>query len=281
MKRVWSPLKHDKTGTQFRNIAKVLSLQGRTLNKHEDRLAQYSAIQTSTSVITLIFSVITTGLLIYIAYIQYRSTERQTTLEYAKISPQFVANIITANSKITQSVNNKLPTEVYVKLSRGDAVVTSLQVTQDFRVSHIVMTDGKNIDSRNTCIVRSDNYFSVNLGQLKALATESFRPLINDPIFVYPKETDFYIVAPVQTWVKIEYTDVFGVEQETVLTGSSGFLNRAPLGEFKQSNVYGTVEVPVSRQSGQFPTLWGKPYYSGDDAECTHVVKNRALFSRY
>lgn len=114
----------------------VLRKEAAALEEHEKRIANHTAIQSWTAIISLAMSVITTIALIFIAYSQYRVSERQVALEYAKSAPQFYAQVEQRFGEgeygITRGV--RLPVSIALRLVHGDITLKDISVMQEIAI---------------------------------------------------------------------------------------------------------------------------------------------------
>jgi hypothetical protein len=262
---------------RFEPIEVQISRQTRAIERHEGLIARHTAIQSWTNILTLVFSVITTCLLIYVANSQYEASERQVELEYAKVAPQFSVGMELFGTETSPAIENKVPSKLSIRLTRGEGVISRVEATQDFRVSILKIDSGDSSDS--SCLVRTNNYFYFNDNYTDAVAAPSINRIAGDPAFFYPKLHDnFYIIAPEKTWVKIFYIDIFGKERSLIFSGSGNRLSQVPSNDLSRNSLYEIFDAKfLSRDSGKFPEFWERPKSNPETDGCRYILKESPL----
>jgi hypothetical protein len=216
----WLRRNNGKSTIPRRQIVGALERQSHLLEKHEKRSADHNAIQTYVAILSLIMSFFTTFALGYISYIQYKSSERQVILEYAKVEPHFLVTSVGKNQ--TTYYGNKLsyfPNKLKISIQSGDAQIESVDIKKDM---YIRIIDKNN--KHHICIIRVDNYFSdmqsedpFSANQLITKIQSSFKPDLPNG--------DFVLISPSNTWINIKFLDLFGKERTTLLTDGDQILD--------------------------------------------------------
>lgn len=114
------------------------------LEQHEKKIAEHTSIQTRIAWLQLFFGVVTTGLLIYVALLQFEAADRQATiadqqskLEYAKVAPQFSADSGTWRTATSEAVENKFPKDLSIRIQRGEASLERVNVVQELQLARL------------------------------------------------------------------------------------------------------------------------------------------------
>ncbi|WP_140851714.1 hypothetical protein [Sphingomonas glacialis] len=141
-----------------------ISRQTDVIEEHERSIAWHTAVQSWTNIISLVFGVITTALLVYLTYQQINinleqsdSAKKQVALEYAKVSPQFGVKMAFFPPAKDVSPKEYFPKSISIRLLRGDATINNVLVSQDIGVGYVPVA-GK-MRNQSNCKVRIQNYF--------------------------------------------------------------------------------------------------------------------------
>lgn len=231
-----------------------LARQARVLEAHEKRVADHTALQSSTAIVGLIVSILTTVVLIWVAYQQYRTADRQVRLEYAKVEPSFTVSVEVAPN--TTYVNNAvavfdLPRRVRVIASRGDAVVEKVEFEQD--VGGYVSNLRDVVTNRDRCNLTVENLFSSTNGGLEAVLSPEFSRKISGSSFRGPLSR--YIGLHMDAlWVEITYRDVFNETRKVLLKHEDGLTSVIASG--KKDHIFGPPYHVLFNSSGRGGNLF-------------------------
>ena len=225
------------------------------LEKHEKQIARHTAIQSQIAGWQLFIGAATTAALIYLAYQQYLSAERQVTLEYAKVAPQFEVNSVLFPTEKSSAVDRSFPKDINLRIRRGEAVVNNVQIIQEIYLSRLI-TGKSSQDS--TCIFRISNYLENRIGSTTEFSVSSAAkrfPL--DPVWHQDRQMrDFVIFNPQNTLVKIDYSDIFTEKRTVRFTGFDGKFDQIPSGDFGKPSIYETVDVQMEDQPIRVPGIF-------------------------
>lgn len=227
-------------------IINELHQQSCALEKHERQIAQHTALQTYIAGWQMFIGVITTLVLIYITYQQYNAAERQVTLEYAKVAPQFIITMDFQNTELDNPRDNKFPRNLKIRLERGDATITSVEILQDISVSALLYSNKKSEHLR--CVMRVSNYFKQSPGSsTDFINSNAARRIPLDPSWLDSKTdlTKFDIIEASGTLVKIDFIDILGNRRTVKFSGSKSLLQQIPSGDFARSSTYETVATEI------------------------------------
>jgi hypothetical protein len=195
----------------------VLRKQAEVLEEHEKRIANHTAIQSWTAIISLAMSVITTIALIFIAYSQYQVSQRQVELEYAKSAPQFYASVSMRRGTADWGISTglELPTDVSLRLVHGDITIKSISVVQEV---HIRRThDTRLTDTPISCAITFGSWFQLGPDQLEDQADQEVFKFFPNLNFTAADGKPAYIdKGPTRIFVK--YDDLFGKEHLDVVS---------------------------------------------------------------
>ena len=195
----------------------VLRNQAAALEEHEKRIANHTAIQSWTAIISLAMSVITTIALIFIAYSQYQVSQRQVDLEYAKSAPQFYARINTRRGEAEWGLVSglELPTDLSLRLVHVDITIKSVSVIQEI---HIRRThDVRLTDTPIACAITFGSWFDLAPDKLEDQADQQAFKLLPSLSFTAADGRPAYLdKGPTRIFVK--YDDLFGKEHVDVVT---------------------------------------------------------------
>jgi hypothetical protein len=272
---------------RFEPLEIQISRQTDAIEKHEKIISDHAKIQSFTNILTLVFSVVTTAALIYIAYQQYNVSqwqtelaERQTSLEYAKVAPQFLVVMETFPTVTSGAIENKVPQSLIVRVKRGEGVIQRIQVYQDFLVSGIFRKQSEIVHAN--CQIRSNNYFRVAEDLSKADASPSINKIAIDPVFHYPDiGGDFFLIKPQGTYAVIEYEDVFGDTQKQVFSGTAGHLQKLPKPQLPQDGLYEIVEAGFLRgNADRFPAYFDGRGVKPKSDGCKIILQKSAVSLR-
>ncbi len=236
-------------------VLSQLHQQSCVLEKHEEKIARHTSIQTKVAWLQLLFGVITTGLLIYVAILQFQAADRQATiadrqakLEYAKVAPQFTARSNQYTAQNGTADRNSFPKSLEIRILRGEAALESISPVQELRVSRIARV-------HNTCVLRIGNYFKPKPGNIiDFVTTPAFERISADPAWFQDRaHDDFVIVSPENTLATIKYKDVFGEIRTKRYFGANGIIEEIPSGDFPKSSIYETIDVNFFGNSIRVP----------------------------
>lgn len=245
-----------------------LHQQSCALERHEEKIAKHTAIQSKIAISQLLFGAITTGLLIYVAILQFEAADRQATiadrqskLEYAKVAPQFIAKSDLLDTTRNPSVTKSFPKNVSIRILRGEAALERVTIRQEITISRV-------LDKQYVCILRLSNYFDKSPGNITDfLSNKIFKKIASDPAFFQNENDDFLIISPENTQLIIEFRDLFGESRSKKLTGVNGVLTELPSGNFVRSSLYETVDAELVgdefRVPGSFRLKGGLPETAG------------------
>jgi hypothetical protein len=237
-----------KIGDLDLRLLSQLHQQSCTLEQHEKQIAHHTSIQTRIAWIQLFFGVVTTALLIYVAVLQFQAADRQATiadrqasLEYAKVAPQFTVVETLYDTKKDESVTNSFPQEIGIRILRGEGVLQSVMVSQEINISRV-------LDDNFDCIVRISNYFQTKPGNITDLNSSiEFQKIASSPEwFQDERRRDFLIFNPKNTLVEVEYKDLFAKTRTKRFSGVNGKLTEIPSGDFSRSDLYETVNAAIT-----------------------------------
>jgi hypothetical protein len=215
-----------------------------------------------------LFGVITTGLLIYVAVLQFEAADRQATiadrqskLEYAKVAPQFIAKSDLLDTARNASVTKSFPKNVSIRILRGEAALERVTIRQEIQISRL-------LDKQYTCILRLPNYFGREPGNITDFSSNKiFKKIASDPAFFQNGNDDFLVVSPESTLLVIEFRDLFGESRSKKFTGVNGLITELPSGDFVRSSIYETVDAELVgtgfRAPGSFKLKGGPPATAG------------------
>lgn len=204
-----------------------LTRQSRVLEQHEKRVADHTALQSGTAILSLIVSVATTLVLIWVAYMQYKTADRQVKLEYAKVEPSF--DLVVEIEPTTYIQNSivlfDMPKRVRVIASRGDAVVTSVQYSQDAGVYR--RTDGK---TGERCQVEIASLLTGSGSAMDAAVAPMVSNAASSQYLRGPINS--YTTVHMDTlWVNITYRDIFDQEKRRLLRYDNGVTSAIASGD--------------------------------------------------
>lgn len=224
---IWLTQKRADKKAGIKQYESALNRQSRVLESHEERVANHTALQSKTAILSLIVSVATTLVLIWVAYMQYRTADRQVRLEYAKVEPSFS---LTVESREAAYLFNDvvifgLPTRVRVIASRGDAVVTNVELTQD---AGAYRRNERSAGAR--CSLAIDRLFTSNSSGMEAILNPLLMRRVSGSYLRGPKP-NFTTVYPEALWVTVTYSDIFGEERKTLLRYQNGQTSVVPSGQ--------------------------------------------------
>jgi len=186
-----------------------ISAHTTALAEHEKKIADHTAIQTVTAIISGVLTLVTTVALIAIAYQQYKVSDRQVSLEYAKSSPQFYASV---EYRSGLDEYGYAPSAVYVpiglrlQLVRGDVKITGVSVYQEISIRR---TDGFTASEGETCSVTFNDWFSMTPEKLEATANPQVNTLFPQLKFTAADGKPAFMSAG-KTKLIVKYEDVFG-----------------------------------------------------------------------
>lgn len=215
------------------------------LERHEEKIAHHTTIQSWIAFFQLIFGIITTGLLIYVAILQFRvsnqqadSQDRQVKLEYAKVAPQFDVRANYFPLHASEASKYPFPQGALVRIIRGEASLQSVDATEEIKISHLI--NGQNY----MCIIRLHNYFLQKSGNVTDFSAAPVMSRISsDPSWFEDKEdTRFTIVEASQTLITVKYKDIFGNEKLVRFSGNGSSLSQIPSGGFSRNEIWETVD---------------------------------------
>lgn len=136
----------------------------RILERHEARIARHTAIQSNIAALQLLFGVVTTGLLIYVAVLQFQAADRQATiadrqakLEYAKVAPQFAITATLLPTVRSSAIEYAFPKQIQLRIVRGEASIDKVEVAQEVEISRIHILNGNRV--HDSCVLRLTDYF--------------------------------------------------------------------------------------------------------------------------
>lgn len=231
----------------------------RIIEKHEKSIARHTAIQSWIGAVQLIVGASTTAALLYVTQQQYRASERQVLLEYAKVAPQFAANITSFPTDLSAAVPTSFPRDLSVRISRGEASITDVTPIQEVEVSRLRK------GGHAVCAVRISNYFDSKSGNITDFSAKLlFGNIARDPAkFQDAGMADFLIVRPQNSLVTITFDDIFGEKRIKRYVGDNGTLSELPAGDFSKSTVYETVDASIDKRSfavpGSFSLIGAEP----------------------
>ena len=230
--------------------------QAVVLEKHEEQIARHTAIQSQIAGWQLFVGAVTTGALIYIAYQQYIAAERQVTLEYAKIAPQFAISATLQQTVTGGSVDHAFPRELQVRIRRGEATVESVELIQEIEVSRL-LTSNRGVIHHN-CIIRVANYFEAKPNSTTefTLSSAAKRIPLNTIWHQDSNVRDFITLAPENTLVVVNFVDLFDEKRSLKFAGASGRLEQIPSGNFAKSDIYETVDAKMVNLPIQIPKFF-------------------------
>lgn len=207
-----------------------LERQADALDRHERLIARHTAIQSWTNILSLLVAVVTTIALGYIAYIQYKTSERQVALEYARSSNRYVASVIykTADGRLqdeTTEAQPAVPFEVRLERTRGDSTIRNLYIWQEIILSEGDQASGHGLyaPAREKCRLLVTNWFLPQSGierdiRINPLAEGAFAAIA----FTGADGTRLRLSAG-KTLIFIETFDVFGNEVSDVIDVSHDY----------------------------------------------------------
>lgn len=243
--------------------------------RHDKFIERHAALQTKIEIVSLFFTVVTTVFIVSITFLQYRANDRQVSLEYAKVAPRFNISISTFPSRTTASVDRAFPRSISVSVSNGNNRISELETYQDFRIS-VVYNANLRKKKIYTCIVRTKSYFKNNSNKTGAIADDRFSRIAAGPVFGYPDIKTFFAIAPMTTWVKITYVDVFGDKKSALYANRGNTLNQIPGTEPALDQTYQTLEADLSYDKSSFPDVWSSLQSGSGDCK---MVSDSALFN--
>lgn len=265
---IWLTQKRADKKAGFKQHESALSRQSRVLESHEKRVADHTALQSKTAILSLVVSVATTLVLIWVAYMQYRTADRQVRLEYAKVEPSFSLNVESRESAylFNDVVIFDLPTRVRVIASRGDAVVTKVELTQD---AGAYRKNGQSSGTR--CALAIDRLFTSNSSGMEAALNPLLLRRVSGPYLRGPKP-NYTTIHPEALWVTLTYNDIFGQERRTLLRYQNGQTSVVPSGRIDRiwENTY---EVRFNSGADLGPRKLFIGTEASIPAECRYFVK--------
>jgi hypothetical protein len=250
-----------------RRALRQLHQQSCILEKHEKQIAQHTAIQSQIAGWQLFIGAVTTGALIYIAYQQYIAAERQVTLEYAKVAPQFAISATLQPTVKGSAIAHAFPENLQVRIRRGEATVESVKLVQEIRLVRLFPVGAER--RHDTCVIRVTNYFDTKTNSSTEFTlSQAAKRIPLDPIWHQDeKMSDFVILSPHNTLMTINYVDLFDEKRSVKFAGNDGKLEQIPSGDFAKSNLYETVDATIEDTRIRIPkyfTLQGaKPRTAG------------------
>jgi hypothetical protein len=243
-----------------------------TLDRHERKIADHTAIQTWVAIVNTLVSLLTAGVLAYVAYLQFKTSNRQVELEYAKIAPQWSVTVKreAPDSSVYTKGWDAYPAAIDIKLKRGEARITHVGVLQDLEVSTV-------IDQRvvNTCDVRIGNYIVFRSDSLSGAPHPKVRQIINEPYRRVGLTT--LLIDPGPTWVRIEFEDIFGKKRSVLLGGSEDVLSIVPDKRPVNSVLYETVSANFTPGPFVGARLFQAPETKPSKPDCEAVFAHVAL----
>lgn len=233
-----------------------LHQQAHVLEKHEKQIARHTAIQSQIAGWQLFVGAVTTGALIYIAYQQYVAAERQVTLEYAKVAPQFAISATLQPTVKSSTTEHAFPQSLQVRIRRGEATVESVELIQEIRVARIFSVGSER--RHDTCIMRVTNYFDAKPNSSTEFAfSKSAKRIPLEPIWHQDANfSDFVILSPHNTLVVVNFVDLFDEKRSVKFAGNDGKLEQIPSGDFAKSSLYETVNATMLDKPVQIPQFF-------------------------
>lgn len=245
------------------------------LSTYERSNIRHLTNQSRMAIVSLVLTATTTLALIYIAYLQYKTADSQVRLEYAKVAPIFFVRTSFFSTKRSVSVINEFPRSVEVKITRGDAKLSSISMAEDMRVT--VSTGSGALNNAYTCIVRSEDYFMIRGDNSGADAQDTYTKVASHPIFSYPDKGTIFIISPIKTWVKLEYIDIFGNVRPVVFSGNASKLDQTLGDDFGTDGPYPLFKTSGNYRNSDFPAIWDRPMTAPLDKDCK-VLSMSAIF---
>jgi hypothetical protein len=258
-----------------------ITRQSQVLERHEKRVADHTVIQTYTGIINLAVSAITTIVLIYVAYQQYRVSaiqanvaDREVKLQYAQAEPYFTFQVDKIFSAIDIYAERPwMPRKVTTNLSRGLANIKNVQLIQDINV--FIIDEQRRNDHYN-CLIRVRNYWEPeNLG---AIQTSNIfaQKVMSNPYRRMRNNRYFIGTEPKNTWAIVKFNDVFG-EEESIIYGGIGELQRYPGKEIPTSDyIYGIATADIPNLSNKYSDRkW--LYAETNDPDCKFILSKYFL----
>lgn len=216
------------------------------LEQHEKQIAKHTRIQSWIALIQLLFGVVTTVFLVYVAFLQFEASERQVSLadrqvrlEYAKVAPQFSTKVEYFPLKLLPASEAPFPRSVKIRILRGEVSLQDVRVVQELTVARLSPTHA-------ACTIYLSNYFGPLPGNVTDfVANPLFEAVAADPAWHEDKVNfrNFVVVSAGQTRVEIRYRDVFGEDKVARFAGSKGALSQIPSGGFSSDTLYEGVEA--------------------------------------
>lgn len=217
----------------------VLSEQTAALTEHERKIANHTAIQSWTAIISLGMSVITTAALIFIAFSQYRVSERQVALEYAKSAPQFYAQIQYRSATDDYGANTgvRLPVALELKVVHGDVTIKDISIVQEIAIRRD--NDFRGLGALHPCTVSFNHWFALTPDRLQGTVSADVNTLFPSLEFMAADQRPAFMDAG-PTRIRVKYDDIFGREHIDLVTVS----------EIGQVNVSKDIEGPDRHELG-------------------------------
>lgn len=190
--------------------ARAFLRQAEALNRHEARIAAHTAIQTWTNIIAVVMSVVTAVALGWIAWNQFKTSEREVALELARSQPQYEVSLSSISSRRADgspiildagpTTEDELPAQLYVAVGRGDGQIRQIRVKQ--RLEIFLPGSGE------PCEVTVNGWWAQRYPTLFQSPAAIFA--LNNKLKGKGEGATLY---PVGTDVYVEYYDVFGAER--------------------------------------------------------------------
>lgn len=202
-----------------------LDRQADALDRHELLIARHTAIQSWTNVLSLLVTVITTIALGYIAVIQYRTSERQVALEYARSANRYAASVDYLTEDGRPQTEDTLgqpaiPHDLKVRRTIGDSTIQNIFVWQEIVLSteRDVSPHGLFRPSGKECRIVVTNWFLPRSGIDEDLRLNPRAKAAFSSIDFAAPNGEKWVMSAGPTYVFISSADVFGKDVDELLT---------------------------------------------------------------
>jgi len=166
--------------------------------------------------ISLAMTVVTTAALIFIAHSQYKVSERQVALDYAKSTPQFSARVISRHGEDSGLPTGvEIPTGINLQQVHGDITIKSISVIQEISVRRT--NDIRTPDTEVSCTITFQGWFDLAPDRLETQANSSVFQLLPSLSFIAADGRPAYLDRGA-TRIFVKYDDLFGQEHVDIVT---------------------------------------------------------------